>query len=160
MDRIFTGTFASLICLLATATFCHAQEQLSLMAMIGEWQYPNSEIHGATMQDAVTVNDSGKRTVPSVQCKTVMTTADPIAKVIEYYETKLKPKGKSKARVPNGKTQSDSGRSVTFHNDSQDRPLAIRIISVNTDESSTTLVISRAETEAETHIAWTRYSRH
>ena len=37
--------------------------------------------------------------------------------------------------------------------------LQIHIILVNTKNSSTTLVISRSETESETHIAWTRYLR-
>jgi hypothetical protein len=46
-----------------------------------------------------------------------------------------------------------------FHEDSDGRPVGIQIIVVNTDKSSTTLVISRAEKEAETHIAWAHYIR-
>lgn len=129
------------------------------MTMIAEWRYPDSQINGATMQDAATVNDLGERTVPSIQSKTIMTTADPIAKVIEYYHRKLKPKTDSNAAASNNNPGSSSGRSVTFHDDSQNRPLAIHIITVNTKDSSTTLVISRAKTESETHIAWTRYLR-
>jgi hypothetical protein len=98
--------------------------------------------------------------VPSIQCKTVLTTADPMAKVIAYYETKLKPDADSKTATLDDKPATNSGRSVTFHDDSRNRPLAIHVILVNTDKSSTTLVISRAETESETHIAWTRYLRH
>jgi hypothetical protein len=129
------------------------------MATIAKWRYPDSRINGATMCDAATMNRSGKRTVPSILCKTVLTTTDPMAKVIQYYETKLKQDPHAETAKQGGKSASDAGRSVMSHDDSQNRPLAIHIILVNTDKSSTTLVISRAETESETHIAWTHYMR-
>ena len=151
--------FALLITVLATAAFCHAEEPLSLMPMIAEWQYPDSKINGASMGDAATVNRSGDRTVQSILCKTVLTTKDPMAKVIEYYKTKLKQGTDSETAKPAEKPGTESGRSVMFHDDSRGRPLGIHIIIVNTDTSSTTLVISRAETESETHIAWTHYLR-
>jgi hypothetical protein len=78
-------------------------------------------------------------------------------KVIAYYKTKLVSPAGSKRAKPEGKQAADSGRSVTFHDDSEGRPLAIQVILVNTDKASTTLVISRAATESETHIAWTQY---
>ena len=159
MRRASTLACASLITVLANAAFCHAAEPLRLMPMIAEWQYPDSKFNGASMGDAATVNRSGERTVPSVLCKTVLTTKDPMAKVIEYYKTKLKQGTDSKTTKSDDKSGAESGRSVMFHDDSQGRPLGIHIIIVNTDKSSTTLVISRAETESETHIAWTRYLR-
>jgi hypothetical protein len=154
-----TPASAMLITVLTTATLCHADEPLHLLATVAEWQYPGSRINGAMMEDAATVNRSGQRTVPSVLCKTVLTTKDPIAKVIKYYETKLKPGADSKTAKPERKSGSEPGRSVMFHDDSQGRPLRIHIIIVNTEKSSTTLIISRAETESETHIAWTHYVR-
>jgi len=154
-----TLAFALLTTVVGAAVICHAEEPLRLMPMIVEWQYPDSKINGASMSDAATVNRSGKRTVPSILCKTVLTTKDPMAKVIEYYETKLKQRGDSETAKQERKSESDSGRSVMFHDDSQGRPLRIHIIIVNTGKSSTTLVISRAETESETHIAWTHYIR-
>jgi hypothetical protein len=159
MRRSSTLAFASLITVFATAAFCHAAEPLRLMPMIAEWQYPDSRINGASMSDAATVNRSGERTVPSILCKTVLTTKDPMAKVIEYYKTKLKQGTDSETAKPDDKSGIESGRSVMFHDDSEDRPLGIHIIIVNTDKSSTTVVISRAETESETHIAWTHYLR-
>jgi hypothetical protein len=150
---------AVLIALLTTATPCHAGE-LHLLATVAEWQYPGSKINGATMQDAATVNQSGARTVVSVLCKTVLTTKDPMDKVIKYYETKLKPGADPKTANPEGKSGTGPGRSVMSHDDSQGRPLRIHIIIVNTEKSSTTLVISRGETESETHIAWTHYVRY
>ena len=155
----FTLAFASLITVVATANLSDAEEPLRLMAMIAEWQYPGSKINGASMSDGATVNRSGERTVTSMLCKTVLTTKDSTAKVLEYYKTKLKQGADSETSKPGDKSATDSGRSVMFHHDSQGRPLEIHIIIVNTDKSSTTLVISRAETEPETHIAWTHYLR-
>ena len=159
MLRFSRLTLALLLAIVATKPFCHAEEPTRLLALIAQWQYPHSRINGATMSDGATMNGRGERTLESIQCKTVLTTPDPMDKVIEYYETKLRAGADSSSAEPNGKAAIDSGRSVTFHEDSENRPVAIRIILVNTDKSSTTLVISRAKTESQTHIAWTRYSR-
>lgn len=159
MLRTSTFTFAFLAAVFSTARLCHAEEPRSLMATLAEWRYPDSKTNSASMSDAATVNDAGERTIQSIQCKTVMTTADPMAKVIDYYKTKLKPVGDSKTAQPTDKLADHSGRSVTFHDDSENRPLAIHMILVNTDKVSTTLVISRTATESETHIAWTQYMR-
>lgn len=141
------------------ASCCHAQERLSLMSILAEWRYPDSEIRGAQMQDVATVNKKGERTVPSFQCKTVMTTTAPIVEVVEYYRDKLVPKSPTKGPSSTDKGNADSGRAVTFHADTQDRALTIQIINVIESKSSTTLVISRGKAERETHIAWTRYVR-
>lgn len=159
MQYSSTLALAWLTAIVGVAALCPAEEPLRLMPMIAEWQYPDSKINGASMSDAATVNRSGERTVPSILCKTVLTTKDPMAKVIEYYETKLKHGGDSETAKQKGKSVGESGRSVMFHDDSQGRPLRIHIIVVNTEKSSTTLVISRAESESETHIAWTHYLR-
>ena len=157
MVRSCMLAFTLLITTVTAASWCHGAEPPSLMTAIAEWQYPGSKIHGASLSDAATINASGERTVPSGQYKTVLTTKDPVEKVIQYYDAKLK--SDAKPANANDKPATVSGRSVTFHDDSENRPLAIHIILVNTDNSSTTLVISRAEKESETHIAWTRYQR-
>ncbi len=132
-------------------------ERRSLMSMISAWRYPDSTIQGATMSDGETVNSLGERTTPSLKCKTVFTTPDSVNKVLGYYKSKLKavPKTAAEPQSP----ESESGRSVTFHNDSDGRPIALHVIVVNTGKSTTTLVISRGQNEARTHIAWTYYSR-
>jgi hypothetical protein len=159
MLRSSVLALTSLIAVVIADSWCCGQGPPSLMTVIAEWQYPGSRINGATLSDAATVNASGQRTVPSVQYKTVLTTKDPMDKVIQYYDAKLKPISDANAANPGDKRATISGQSVTSHSDSENRPVAIHIILVNTDESSTTLVISRAEKESETHIAWTRYVR-
>jgi hypothetical protein len=151
---------AFLFILLGSTSFGKDQEPPTLMTMIGRWQYPDSKISGATLTDAATMNAAGERTRPSVQYKAVLTTKDPMSKVVAFYKSKLKPAATSKTEKPDEQPASDSGRSVTFQDDSEERPVAIHIIFVNTDKASTTLVISRAATETETHIAWSHYERH
>ena len=151
--------FLSII-LLASTSSGNGQEAPSLMKMIGRWQYPGSQISGATLSDAATMNAAGERTRPSVQYRAVLTTKDPMAKVIAYYDSKLKPAADSTNGKSGKPSATDSGQSVTFHDDSQGRPVPIHIIYVNTAKASTTLVISRAATESETHIAWARYESH
>ena len=157
MFRTSTLTLALLLALLASAPWCYAQAPPSLMTLIAQWQYPDSKMNGATMSDAATLNGAGERTVQSIQYRTVLTTKDPLPKVLEYYKNKLMPKAGSKTAKPQEKAAPDSGRSVTWHDDSEGRPVAIHVILVNTEKASTTLVISRAATESETHIAWTQY---
>jgi hypothetical protein len=157
MQRITAFALALAAVILTMESQGHTSEGLTLMGMIAEWQYPDSTINGATMSDGETANSEGERTRQSIKCKTVLTTADPVRKVIDYYETKLKPA--PEAAQPNQREASASGRSVAFHDDSDGRPLAVHVIVVNTDKASTTLVISRGEKENETHIAWTHYLR-
>ena len=159
MVRTSSTGFALLIVGLATVSLCHANEGKSLMGMISQWQYPGSTMSGATMSDGETVGANGERTRPSIKCKTVLSTPDAMSKVIEYYETKLKPAATAESSSSQPKAAIDSGRSVSSHDDSENRPVAIHIIVVNTDNESTTLVISRGETESMTHIAWTHYER-
>jgi hypothetical protein len=146
-----------LFVLVVSAPLCRGQEPKSLMTMIAQWQYPNSIVSGATLSDAATQDAAGVRTIQSVQYKALLTTKEPMSKVIEFYNAKLTPATRSAPGKPDGQLAADSGRSVTFHDDSEGRPLAIHVILVNTDKASTTLVISRAATESETHIAWAHY---
>jgi hypothetical protein len=159
MLRAFALVFVALFALLASAPMCRAQKQPSLMTMIAKWQYPDSKVSDATLSDAATMNVTGERTLPSVQYKAVLTTQDSFAKVVAYYKTRLTPAPDTKPAKVEGEAAADAGRSVTFHEDSKGRPLALQVVLVNTDKTSTTLVISRGATEPETHIAWTHYEK-
>ena len=159
MFRTLKLGLALLVVGFANASLSHANEGKSLMGMIAEWQYPGSTMNGATMSDGETVNADGARTRPSIKCKTVLSTEDSINNVIEYYETKLNPAAAPESDSPDPKAAGGPGRSVSSHDDSENRPLAIHIIVVNTDNESTTLVISRGQAESVTHIAWTHYVR-
>ena len=156
-----TLIFSTAILAFVPAAVQSEEKPKSLLANITEWQYPDSTIHGASMSDAATVNEQGDRTVPSSYSKTVLTTTDPIDKVFHFYKSKLA----QNAKPNQGKEQTQdsartSGRSVTFHNDSEDRAVKIHVISVNTEHTSTTLVISRAEGEYRTHNAWSQYEKY
>ena len=157
MQRIFVFMLTCAAFFLAAESESQADEGLTLMGMIAEWRYPDSTINGATMSDGETVNSDGERTVQSIKCKSVLKTADSVENVLDYYKAKLKPNPEK--ALPPQNPDIVSGRSVTFHDDSDARPLALQVIVVNTAKTSTTLVISRSKDETQTHIAWTHYLR-
>lgn len=167
MSRIAYVAFGSLIAIIAHLPASNADESPTLSSRIAEWKYPGSKSLGAVMTDGRTLNKKGERTVPSIQCRTVLTTTDSIAKVVDYYKSKLKFFNQAELKLsaskdneqPTDKPATESSRSVIYNVDSKNRPLAIHIFLVNTDHTSTTLVISRANSESETHIAWTQYVR-
>jgi hypothetical protein len=132
----------------------NGQKQITLMQTLEEWKYPDSKLHGGA-----SMGDGGNRLLPSIKCRAILTTPDPIEKVVDFYSKKLNtppetisPSTKAEDMVPDGK-------SVSIQDDSQGRGLALRVIVVHKADTSTTLVISRAKDEKETHIAWSHYIR-
>src|ERR1700734_2098028 len=61
-------------------------QERSLLQTLAKWQYPAS-----TMLDGASMSDGGNPTLQSVKCKSILTTPDPIDKVIAYYSEKLEP---------------------------------------------------------------------
>ena len=139
---------------------CAAQENQTLMGTIVLWRYPDAKIDGSTMADGATLKANGERSVASTVRKTVMTTPDSVGQVVDYYKQLFSSDADSTKAKPTNALAKDFPRSVAFHEDSTGRALSIHIISVNTTHTSTTLVISRAADEMETHIAWTQYQKH
>lgn len=152
----FTAS-AALTTLLLFAMPSASAQQLSLMQMISQWQYPGSAIDDAQMSDGATLDADGNRTVPSVVCKTDMVTDASVDEVLDYYKAKLKPGPQSE--VEPAKPTGAGGRSVVFSDDSEGRPFALHTVMVNTRDTSTMLVISRGKDEAKTHIGWKHYRR-
>jgi hypothetical protein len=114
------------------------QESVSLLQTLELWKYPGSiTLGGASMSDA------GNPDIEDVICKAVLTTPDGFEDVVRFYEKKT--------------AEIAQPRAVTSQSDSKDRPIALRVFSVHKAETTTTLVISRAVTEKETHIAWSHY---
>jgi hypothetical protein len=131
-----------------------APRQITLMQTLADWKYP-----GSNMPDGASMGDGGNPQIQSVKCQAILTTPDPIEKVIDYYTTKLTPA--ADAVLPGNKVDAPTGdaKSVAIQDDSQGRPVAVRVIVVNKLDTSTTLVISRGRDEKETHIAWVHYIR-
>ena len=106
----------------------------TLLGELADWKYPNS-----TMPKGATVSDGGNPEQRSANFKALLTTPDSFEKVVEYYESK---------------SEGIPGQSVCVQDDTEGRPVAVRSILVNRKDSSTTIVISRADGEKETHIVW------
>jgi hypothetical protein len=136
-----------------------AGDGTSLMGMLGPWAYP-----GATWVEGAEMADGGMPKLQAVKCKTVLVTPDSFEDVVKYYAEKLNIDEKGNDVVKKPQVGGDGGRSVTVINDSvfdegDERPVKLQIIAVNKPDSSTTLVISRAAEERETHIAWSHFQR-
>ena len=82
-----------------------------------------------------------------------MTTPDSFEKVVAFYSDKFGISEDDSKRVDAPK----GSQSVFAQDDSKDRPFSLRVISVNRDDTATTMVISRAKDESLTHIAWSQY---
>ena len=144
---------AAWIGITTTAT---ADEPLTLMGTILQWQYPQSKLSGSEMSDVPTVNADGKRTAASMVCKTNMTTDDSVEKVLAFYQKKLTPNPKADDKT---KAEWKDGRAVLISDESAGRPFALHTILVTTKSTSTTLTVSRGSSETETHINWKHYVR-
>jgi hypothetical protein len=132
----------------------NGQKQITLMQTLEEWKYPDSILHGGA-----SMSDGGNRMLQSIKCRAILTTPDPIEKVVNFYSKRLI--APPDVILPNTKADElvADGKSVSIQDDSQGRPLALKVIVVHKDDTSTTLVISRANDEKETHIAWSHYIR-
>jgi hypothetical protein len=127
---------------------------ISLLQTLSEWQYPGSKwVDGASM------SDGGTPPLQAVKCKTILVTPDPIEKVIAFYEKKLGTVDAAGPEPAKARTEKSEPNSVSVQDDSKGRPLTLRVFVVNRGDTSTTLVISRAEGEKETHIAWSHLIR-
>lgn len=127
-----------------------AQEgQRTLLGTLAEWTYPGSE-----MPEGARTSDGGNPRLGSVKCQAILTTPDPVETVMAFYSEKL---GVSRNGEPNAEvneTDADA-KSVSILDNSNGHPVTLRLIVVNEAKTSTTRVISRAEGETQTQIAWT-----
>ena len=129
--------------------------QPTLLGMIAEWQYPESKFENGQMSDGATVNPSGERTFASISAKTLMKTDASVEEVLEFYRAKLTPEKIDEMK----QSMDDDELSVVFSDDSMGRSFELHTIIVNTRKTSTTLVISRADEDQTTQIAWKYYRR-
>lgn len=128
--------------------------RMTLLGTLSEWKYPGSD-----MPSGAVMSDGGIPRVQSVKCAAVLTTPDPIEKVIGYYAERFGTGESPDRQAEKAGAKKGEARSVSVQDDSQGRPVTLRVFVVNKADTSTTLVISRADGEKETHIAWSHYRR-
>ncbi len=126
--------------------------RITLMTELSRWLYPD-----AKMVDGATMADGGHPDFQSVQCSSILATSDPIEKVVDFYKKKLE-KTPENSDAKGLKSLMDR-KSVASQDDSAGRPVKLRVLVVHGTNTTTTLVISRAEGESQTHIAWTHFIR-
>jgi hypothetical protein len=128
-----------------------AEKGVTLMGMLSEWMYPGAKFHGAETSDAAVSE------ISSIKSKAVLTTPDDAEKIVAFYREKLKVDAAGTNLGEKDGERITTKRSVSIQDDSDGRPLKLFIIAINETGSSTTLVISRSETEKTTHIAWSNF---
>ncbi len=134
-----------------------ADEPITLIGTIAKWRYPDAEIGESEMADAATIDADGKRTVPSSVLKTTMVTRDSVDKVLAFYRDLLTRNAKNDGKLG---IEPQVGRSVVVSDESDGCPFAFHTITVNSANSSTTLIITRGDHEARTRITWKQYLKH
>jgi hypothetical protein len=148
---------ASAVVAFTTAALTAAQDKkpergMSLLETLEQWKYPGSRMLGGA-----SMSDGGNPLLQSVKCKATLTTSDAFEKVTTYYaQNNFQTRAD---REPQGGVPETDGKSIASQDDSEDRPVKIRVIVVNRANTSTTLVISKATDEKETHISWLHYAR-
>jgi len=127
---------------------------VTLLGTLSEWKYP-----GSNMLGGASMSDGGNPLVKSVKCRAVLTTPDPIEKVIAFYSEKTGTPLAPGRQDAGAEVRNADAKSVSTQDDSKGRPVALQVVVVNKADTATTLVISRAKSETETHIAWLHYLR-
>jgi hypothetical protein len=118
------------------------KKAMTLLGMLGEWQYPDSKwINGASM------SDGGDPRVPTAKCESIFTTSDSVEKVAAFFAKKFEAV-KAKEAI-----------CLSSQDDSKGRSVSIRVYNILKADSSTTIVVSRAEKEDRTHITWSHLVR-
>jgi hypothetical protein len=151
--RITIAAFGvlAIACNLGLASDPPLKKNITLMGMLSEWQYPGSKFNGAESSDAAVTG------ISSIKSKAVLTTPDSAEKVVAFYRQKLKVDSAGKNYGEKEGERITTKRAVSVQDNSAGRPLKLYIIAINEAGSSTTLVVSRAEGEETTHIAWSNF---
>lgn len=124
---------------------------ITLLGMMQEWEYPGWEFHGAQSGDAAVTD------ISAVESKAVLTTSDSAEKVLGFYLKMLNVDAEGKNLDEAKGERVTKKRSVMVQDASASRPHKLYVIAINEVNSSTALVISRAEGEPKTYIAWSNY---
>jgi hypothetical protein len=138
----------------AQAKQTRKQAKMTLLGTLSEWKYP-----GSNMLDGATMSDGGNPLVPDVRCQAILTTPDPIEKVAKFYSEKVGMPEAPGGQIAKALVKEADAKAVSIQDDSEGRPVTLRVIVVSKADSTTTLAISRAKSEEETHIAWSHYRR-
>ena len=119
---------------------------------LADWEYPGST--------PVASGTTGSAT--QAHSNAVMVTADSFEDVVRFYEKKIYKTGSPRPIDPAappkrvlGVSNFDGDSVTSLQDDSARRPVRLRVLVRNRPSDVVTVVISRAEGEKQTHIAWT-----
>ena len=158
MILLALGTSATAAGLSAAPLLSPAQDtppgRMTLLGILSEWKYP-----GSTLLGGATMSDGGNPRVPDVKCQAILTTPDTVDKVVQFYSEKIGTPPAPGGQNDRAEVKEADAQAVSTQDDSEGRPVTLRVIVLNKADTTTTLVISRAKGEKETHIAWSHYKK-
>lgn len=125
-----------------------SQEPITLLGMLSEWQYPDSNFHGATSGDGAVTG------IGSIKSRAILSTEDSVEDVVSFYRDQL---NVEKDGAPVGNERITTERAVVIQDNSREGILQLFIITIREEKRSTTLAISRGKGESQTNIAWSQF---
>jgi hypothetical protein len=134
-----------------SAVEAQPKKQVSLMGMLSEWMYPESQFNGADTGDAAVSN------ISAIKSKAILTTTDSVDKVMDFYRKKLNVDNDGTNLSEKEGERITTDQSVLIQDVSVDQQSSLFVIAINGVTSSTTLVVSRADGDDITRIAWSNY---
>src|SRR5262249_49573402 len=87
---------------------------MTLLGTLSEWKYP-----GSNMLGGATMSDGGNPLVVDVKCRAILTTPDPIEKVIEFYSEKVEPPPASGGPNARAEVKEADAKAVSIQDDSK-----------------------------------------
>jgi hypothetical protein len=145
-----TLVFVSLACGLRAAEEAAPKEQVTLLGMLLPWRYPDSKFNGAQ------VSDAGVKDISASKSKAILTTPDSVEKVMDFYQKKLNVNAEGKNLGEKQGERITTDQSVLIQDASGDHS-KLYVIAINETKQSTTIVVSRADGDDVTRIAWSNY---
>lgn len=128
-----------------------SQEPITLLGMLSEWQYPDSNFHGATSGDGAVTG------IGSIKSRAILSTEDSVEDVVSFYRDQLNVKKDGAPVGDGGDERITAERAVVIQDNSREGILQLVIITIREEKRSTTLAISRGKGESQTNIAWSQF---
>ncbi len=126
-------------------------DQITFFGTLAPWKYPDAKFSGASM------SDGNNPRLQTVKFEVILTTGDSFEKVAKFYADQIESARGSGVKDAKVDPKAAEAKVLSTQDDSQGRPLKLRVIVINRDTTATTVVLSRADSEQQTHIVWSHY---
>ncbi len=95
-----------------------SQGRVTLLGTLAEWKYPESKMLGGA-----SMSDGGNPSLPSVKFQAILTTDDPVEKVVDFYSRKFETSRATGLQDVAAQVKAADAKTVSTQDDSDGRPL-------------------------------------